>query len=152
MTPATGIAGVASLVPALPVPPVTLSDKDQRALEQAVRALESQNFALRIADYAGKPLNRALGLVPTANATLRRVVHKAVMQSLELAVDSLEEEVHPPSTWLPKAMTGLTGGIGGLFGFAALPFELPLTTTLMLRSIADIGRHHGEDMSSSSRG
>ncbi len=43
-------------------------------------------------------------------------------------------------------MTVLTGGIGGLFGAAALPLELPLTTTLMLRSIADIARHHGEDL------
>jgi len=116
-------------------------------LEQAVKLLETQNFAVRLAEYAGRPFNRALGLVPMANVTLRRVVHKAVMQSLELAVDSLEEEAHPPSTWLPKAMTGLTGGIGGLFGLAALPFELPLTTTLMLRSIADIARHEGEDLS-----
>src|SRR5262249_26255610 len=29
---------------------------------------------------------------------------------------------------------------------AALPLELPVTTTLMLRAIADIARHHGEDL------
>jgi hypothetical protein len=69
-----------------------------------------------------------------------------MMKSLEVAIDSLEEEQHPPSGWLPKAMTGFTGGLGGLFGAAALPIELPLTTTLMLRSIADIARHHGEDL------
>jgi len=28
-----------------------------------------------------------------------------------------------------------------------LPIELPVTTTLMLRSIADTARHHGEDLS-----
>ena len=27
------------------------------------------------------------------------------------------------------------------------PLELPVTTTLMLRAIADIARHHGEDLS-----
>jgi len=43
-------------------------------------------------------------------------------------------------------MTGITGGVGGLFGAAALPIELPLTTILMLQSIADIARHHGEDL------
>jgi hypothetical protein len=45
-------------------------------------------------------------------------------------------------------MAGITGGVGGAFGLAALPVELPLTTTLMLRTIADIARHEGEDLSS----
>jgi EcsC protein family len=44
-------------------------------------------------------------------------------------------------------MTGITGCVGGFFGPLALPIELPLTTTLMLRSIADIARAEGEDMS-----
>lgn len=130
-----------------PVQTVALNPGQRAELERAVRLLESQSFAVRVAEYAGRPLNHALRLVPLANPSLRRTVHRAVMRCLELAVDSLEEEVHPPSSWLPKAMTGLTGGIGGLFGVAALPFELPLTTTLMLRSIADIARHYGEDLS-----
>jgi hypothetical protein len=44
-------------------------------------------------------------------------------------------------------LAGVTGGVSGLFGTAALPLELPVTTTLMLRAIADIARHHGEDLS-----
>lgn len=131
----------------VPPQPNDLTESQRTELEQAVRLLESQNFAMRLAEFAGKPINQALDLVPNANASLRRVAHKAIMQCLEVAVDLLEEEVHPPSTWLPKAMTGLTGGLGGLFGVLALPVELPLTTTLMLRSIADIARHHGEDLS-----
>jgi len=35
----------------------------------------------------------------------------------------------------------------GLLGAAALPVELPLTTIVMLRAIADIARHHGENLS-----
>jgi hypothetical protein len=42
---------------------------------------------------------------------------------------------------------GVTGGVSGFVGIAALPVELPLTTTLMLRAIADIARHNGEDLS-----
>ena len=41
----------------------------------------------------------------------------------------------------------MSGGVSGFMGLAALPVELPLTTTLMLRSIAEIARHHGEDLS-----
>ena len=42
---------------------------------------------------------------------------------------------------------GVTGGLSGFVGIAALPVELPVTTTLMLRAIADIARHNGEDLS-----
>jgi hypothetical protein len=34
-----------------------------------------------------------------------------------------------------------------VFGLGALPIELPVTTTLILRSIADIARSEGEDLS-----
>jgi hypothetical protein len=43
-------------------------------------------------------------------------------------------------------VTGVSGGLGGLFGVLALPIEVPLTTTLMLQSIADIARHYREDL------
>src|SRR5205807_1755531 len=36
---------------------------------------------------------------------------------------------------------------GGAFGLAALPLELPVSTIIMLRSIADIARSEGEDLS-----
>jgi hypothetical protein len=38
-------------------------------------------------------------------------------------------------------------GVSGAFGMFALAVELPFTTTLMLRSIADIARSEGEDLS-----
>jgi hypothetical protein len=44
-------------------------------------------------------------------------------------------------------LAGVTGGVGGLFGFGALAVELPLTTTFMLRAIAEIAQHQGEDLS-----
>jgi len=37
-----------------------------------------------------------------------------------------------------------TGAAGGLFGLPALAVELPVSTTIMLRSIADIARSEGE--------
>jgi hypothetical protein len=40
-----------------------------------------------------------------------------------------------------------SGAAGGAFGLATLPIELPISTIVMLRSIADIARAEGEDMS-----
>lgn len=133
MTPAGALAALESSV--------------QGQLLQAAALVQSQSFAVRLANQAGAPVNKAVGMVPGASGAIRRIVNKAMLQSLEVAVDSLEPEPYPPSSWLPKAMTGFTGGLGGLFGAVSLPIELPLTTTLMLRSIADIARHYGEDLS-----
>ena len=69
-------------------------------------------------------------------------------KSLDVAIGSLEDEPPPtPAPGFHSFLAGVTGGVSGLFGFAALPVELPLTTTFMLRAIADIARHEGEDLS-----
>ena len=127
---------------------VKLSPANHQALQRAVQALENPRLAARLADYAGQPINRILRLMPrVASDRLNDVVKSTILKCLELAIDSLEEVPSPPATWLSSTMAGITGGISGAFGWIALPVELPLTTTLMLRSIADIARHQGEDLS-----
>jgi len=119
---------------------------EQQELEHAVALLESPRLAIRLANYAGKPLDSVLGAVPGLNGALHRALRSAILQCLAVAIESQEAEALAPSSWRPKALTGLAGGIGGLFGAFALPLELPVTMTLMLRAIADIARHHGEDL------
>jgi hypothetical protein len=46
-----------------------------------------------------------------------------------------------------KSLAVLAGAAGGAFGISSLPVELPFSTTIMLRSIADIARSEGEDLS-----
>ena len=53
----------------------------------------------------------------------------------------------PNSQFLHRALATASGAAGGTFGLAALPVELPVSTTIMLRSIADIARSEGEDLS-----
>jgi hypothetical protein len=125
-----------------------LSPANRQALQRAVQSLENPRLAARLADYAGQPINRILRLMPQiASDRLNDVVRTSILKCLELAIDSLDEVPSPPATWLSSTMAGITGGISGAFGWIALPVELPLTTTLMLRSIADIARHQGEDLS-----
>ena len=133
----------------LELAPTRLSQIDHTALKQAVKSLENPNFAARLADYAGIPVNRVLGILPkVANNQLGALVRSAVMKSLDVAIDTLEDEPPPaPATWFASFLAGVTGGVSGLVGFAALPLELPLTTTFMLRAIAVIARHEGEDLS-----
>ncbi|WP_426437647.1 EcsC family protein [Bradyrhizobium genosp. P] len=122
---------------------------DHAALQIAVKALERPNLAAKIADYAGVPINRVLNMLPkAANRQLSGLVRSAVMTGLEVAVDTLNEKPPPsPAVGFSSFLAGVTGGVSGLFGFGALAVELPLTTTLMLRAIAEIARHEGEDLS-----
>jgi hypothetical protein len=45
-----------------------------------------------------------------------------------------------------KGLAALSGAVGGTFGLASLPVELPISTTLILRAVADIARSEGEDL------
>jgi hypothetical protein len=126
---------------------VELGAANQKALAEAVDALERPGLASRLADYAGQPVNKALRMMPAvARDRLNGVVRSSILKCLDWAIDSLDKAPRRPDVGLATAMAGFTGAVGGAFGWAALPIELPITTTLMLRAIATIARHQGEDL------
>lgn len=127
---------------------IKLTSGHRRELIEAIKCLENRNFATRLADYAGQPVNALIKYMPKAvNRRLRESIQVAILKCLELAIDSIgHDDMLKPPEWAAKMITGFTGGVGGFFGIAALPIELPLTTTLMLRSIAEIARSEGEDI------
>jgi hypothetical protein len=120
----------------------------RKALQRAVVLLENPNFAARLAEYAGQPIDSILRRMPkAANAGLNRALEAAILQSLNLAIKSIEPTSRRlPSVQRASLLAGITGGISGFFGSAVLAVELPVTTTLMLRAIADLARHNGEDL------
>ena len=46
------------------IAPLVLTPADRAALTSAVSQLENPNFAARLADYAGKPVHRIMGMLP----------------------------------------------------------------------------------------
>jgi hypothetical protein len=125
-----------------------LQAEHRAALTAAATTLENPNLAMRIAEYAGAPVNRVLGLLPpVADAGLAKAAEIALQRCLKVAIRTLDEKKQRhPKPWLSSVAAGVTGGVGGFVGVAALPVELPITTTLMLRSVAAIARHSGEDL------
>jgi hypothetical protein len=124
---------------------LTLTPEDLAALRRAKLLLENPGFAARLAHKLGTPIEKGFRMLPDDwTRTVQRAAHNALTRALELAVVSLGEGTRGRSSnFLHKVLVGATGGVGGAFGLAALPFELPVSTTLMLRSIADIARSEG---------
>jgi EcsC protein family len=150
----------------MPIPVTPLAPDDLAALARAKRALESKPLAMKLAGAIGAPLERLMARLPAAaNETIAEATRRALGKCLDVALGTFGEPSAEgdgnaqgnaerrrmeargkPRDLLHKLAVATTGAAGGAFGLMALPAELPVTTTLMFRSICDIARSEGEDL------
>lgn len=125
-----------------------LTDIHLRELRSAKLLLENPGFAARITNFIGMPVQRGIEMLPESwNKKIGEVTEKALMKAADAAVFSIKKAPGEKSSdRLHKAVVATTGGIGGLFGLPALAVELPVSTTIMLRSIAEIAGAEGESI------
>ena len=135
-----------------PLPNATLQAKDLQDLRQAKSLLENPGLAVRLANLVGTPIEKGFKLLPQGwTDAVHSAARGALMRALDVAVASLGTRPRTiASEKFHKILVGASGGLGGAFGLAALPVELPVSTTFMLRSIADIARSEGHDLRSAS--
>ena len=136
-----------SLVP--PVIKANLNSEELKDLLYAKSLLENPGFTARIANVIGTPIEKGFKLLPKNwSAVVNKASKTALTKALQLAVATLGARSRARSSeGFHKLLVGASGGIGGAFGLAALPLELPVSTTIMLRSIADIARSEGHSLS-----
>ncbi len=122
--------------------------EDLADLARAVKLLESPGMAARVTSLLGRPVERTVDLLPgPATRLVHAAARGAIARAVSVAALTLGKKPGKPSSdRLHLAGAGLAGGLGGFFGLAGLAVELPLSTVLMLRSIADIAREEGEDL------
>jgi len=125
-----------------------MTPEDLAALRRAVRSLEHPGLAARLTNMVGKPIE-LIGDVLPASAThaIATATSKGLEAALKVALRTMQRAPHAGSQLLHKALATASGAAGGAFGLATLPIELPVSTIIMLRSIADIARSEGEDLS-----
>ncbi len=125
-----------------------IQEHDLLALRTAVEALEHPGFAARLAEIGGKPIELVGRALPeTASRAVAAAMTTALNAALSVAFRTMENEPKAAvSSVLHKAMAATSGAVGGGFGIAALPIELPISTIIMLRSIGDVARNEGEDL------
>jgi hypothetical protein len=130
---------------------VALSTEELKELQRAKLLLENPGLAAKLASYIGTPVEKGMKLLPKRwQAGVHSATEKALMKALDVAVKSLGDRAQAPggktaSNRVHKVAVATSGAIGGAFGIAALSIELPLSTTIILRSIADIAASEGED-------
>lgn len=131
-------------------PYITLTSEELRDLSKAKRLLENPGRTARLADLIGSPLERSMKMLPPNwYAIIQKSSQRALMKALKLAVLTVDSTSSDRSSDLiHKIMAGASGGFGGAFGLPSLVLELPVSTTLMLRSIADIARSENQNLHS----
>lgn len=129
---------------------MTLTDQDYERLCYAKSLLERPGLAARLTHVVGMPFEKAFDYLPPKwSGAITDIARKSLRQALDVAVKTLDgRERGASKNALHKFLAVASGGVGGAFGLPALAIELPATTVIMLRSIADIARSEGEDISS----
>ena len=132
------------------MPQKTLTPIDKAALESAKQNMEEIGWAM-------KGLNRFGGLLETGIDKLpqkqqkwlqqlaQKVLHTVVKANLKTMRKGKISKT--PSNITYKTLVTSSGILGGAFGATAFAVDLTVATKFMMRSIMDIARSEGEDLS-----
>lgn len=127
---------------------MNISEAHRNELKSAVRLLENPGLAARITGIIGMPVEKGMQYLPANwNRKIGEITRKALLKAADVAIFSIDKTppALSPDRW-HKLGVAVTGGIGGFLGLPGLIMELPVSTTIMLRSIAEIARREGEQL------
>jgi hypothetical protein len=134
-----------------------LDDTDRaRLAEAAAILLDARGIVIRSSEWLGGRLHgmgrRFADLGPHVlgedwQGRYQGLIEGALRNAYRVGTMGLAgESGRRPWRWLNKLVAAATGGASGFVGVPGIAADLPLTTCLMMRSIAEIARSHGEDL------
>ena len=131
--------------------PARLTAEETEDLRRAVACLEGTSFAQRLTEAVGRPVTMLRGAMPqSARRVIAHASEAALRGALKLALRTLDLKASAtPANRAHKLAAAASGAVGGALGLAAILVELPISATILLRSIAEIAREEGEDLSAS---
>jgi len=125
-----------------------MDKSDTDALRNAVQLLEHASLAARLANMVGKPVELLGRTLPAgASQAIATATTKSLDAALKVALLTIRSGSQESSQMLHRALVVASGAAGGAFGILSLPLELPVSTIIILRSILDIARSEGENLS-----
>lgn len=127
---------------------MSLSKQDLVDLHYAKCLLENPGLAAKLTNVIGIPLERGFALLPASwSDSVSELTARSLERALRLAIGTMDARpASISSERFHKFAVAVTGAGGGAFGLPALAVELPISTAIMLRSIADVARSEGEDI------
>jgi EcsC protein family len=127
--------------------PHAMNDDDLETIRTAVGLLENASLAARLTSILGKPIELLSAALPEgASKIIVAATTKGLNAALKVALRTMENRPEAASRLLHKALATASGAIGGSLGLVTAPLEIPISTIIMLRSIADIARSEGENL------
>ncbi len=127
--------------------PMPISEEDLLAIAEARVLLENPGLAVKLTNVVGKPIEKGFEMLPARwRDKVSVITRDALNAALGAAIASMGKGEAAARPRLHKLAATASGAAGGAFGLASLAVELPVSTTIICRSIADIARAHGEDL------
>ena len=125
-----------------------LTEQDFADLQYAKSLLENPGLAAKLTNLLGTPIEKGFEMLPRKyGVVIELASKKSLEKALQFAVLTLGSKSPKRSQEIfHKIAVATSGATGGAFGLSAIPMELPVSTIIMLRSIADIARSEGEDL------
>lgn len=126
---------------------MSIDKADIDALRTAVQLLEHPSLAARLTNMVGKPIGLVGRALPVgASQAIATATTKSLEAALKVALLTIRNKPQERSQVLHRALAVASGAAGGAFGIVSLPVELPVSTIIILRSILDIARSEGENL------
>jgi hypothetical protein len=141
----------------LPKMQAMMSSAHAAELREAEAILKHPSLVIRLSSMVGarvENLTKDLGkrLPEELSEAIAKSSNKAIERAFQTALRTMRDgqygQYPAPRNRLHKAAVVTTGGLAGFLGLQGLLVELPVTTLIMFRSIADIARANGESLSS----
>ena len=126
-----------------------ISQSDLKIIAKSKTALETESVAMRLSNIAGENINILVKRLPaSAQRAITKSVNGSLTKATEWAFMTTGTKRNPilRSDWIHNGAVVITGGIGGSLGLLSTPWELPISTMLMLRSIGCIAEEEGMSM------
>jgi len=123
---------------------------DLETIVRAKQALEKQTIAVQLTKFVGKGTDQITKRLPdsvqhkvakTINVTLTKATEWAFLTT------GTKEQPVLRNNWIHNVAVIGTGALGGSLGLTTTLWELPVSTTIMLRNIGCIAEEEGLDMS-----
>jgi hypothetical protein len=124
-----------------------MNHQDIEAMRTAVALLENASLASRLTSIVGKPIELIGQALPEgASKIIATATTQSLNAALKVALSTMANRPEAASSLLHKTLATVSGAIGGSLGLMTAPLEIPISTIIMLRSIADIARSEGENL------